>query len=223
MKEPIAVLAATLAFVVCGIAQSKNAAAASEASTKEKILQIERERNQAIISGDAAALDRMTSDDYTFITLRGELRTKAEITQGFTSGSFHYDSRQISEVDVRVYGSTAVVTGRSTQKGQENGKDYSGDYRFTPVYSKQSGRWVTVALQTTLIQHSVEPAGLAAECRIPANIPPSAEGANTPNDESAPHPDAAAALPESAPECGCYSRRQNRFAQIDRPRYRPES
>ena len=151
MKGLIAALAAALAFVVFGVAQSKNAAA-SEASTKEEILQIERERNQAIISGDAAALDRMTSDDYTFITLRGELRTKAEIIRGFKSGSFHYDSRQISDLKVRVYGSTAIVTGRSNQKGRENGKDYSGDYRFTRVYSKQGGRWRTVALQTTLIQ-----------------------------------------------------------------------
>ena len=44
----------------------------------------------------------MTSDDYTFITLRGELRTKAEIIQGYKSGSFHYDSREISELNVRV-------------------------------------------------------------------------------------------------------------------------
>jgi hypothetical protein len=34
----------------------------------------------------------------------------------------------------------------------ENGKDYSGDYRFTRVYVNQQGRWLTVALQTTLIQ-----------------------------------------------------------------------
>jgi hypothetical protein len=51
-----------------------------------------------------------------------------------------------------VYDNTAVVTGRSIQNGKENGKDYSGDYRFTRVYVKQNGRWQTVALQTTLIQ-----------------------------------------------------------------------
>jgi hypothetical protein len=33
-----------------------------------------------------AALDRMTSDDYTFITLRGELRIKSDILKGFASG-----------------------------------------------------------------------------------------------------------------------------------------
>ena len=152
MKEPIAAAFVALAFVVFGAAPSKNAVDASEAGTKGEILQIERERNRAIISGNANALDRMTSDDYTFITLRGELRTKAEIIQGFKSGSFHYDSREISELNVRVYGNFAVVTGRSNQKGRENGKDYSGDYRFTRVYARQGLRWQTVALQTTLIQ-----------------------------------------------------------------------
>ncbi len=60
----------------------------TESIAKSKIEQIERDRNQAILAGDAAALDRMTSEDYTFITLRGDLRTKAEILQGFRSSPF---------------------------------------------------------------------------------------------------------------------------------------
>ena len=58
----------------------------------------------------------MTADDYTFITLRGELRTKSEIVKGFESGSFKYESRQISDLTIRVYGDTAVVTGRSNRR-----------------------------------------------------------------------------------------------------------
>ena len=121
-------------------------------STEEQIKSIEEERNRAILSGDAATLDRMTADDYTFITLRGELRTKAEIVKGFQSGAFKYESRTISELKVRVFGDTAIVTGRSTQKGEENGKDYSGDYRFTRVYTRDKGHWMTEALQTTPIR-----------------------------------------------------------------------
>jgi ketosteroid isomerase-like protein len=64
-------------------------------SAEEEIKSLEQERNVAILNGDAAALDRMTADDYTFITLRGELRTKSEIVKGFQSGSFKYESRQI--------------------------------------------------------------------------------------------------------------------------------
>jgi ketosteroid isomerase-like protein len=118
-------------------------------ATKEQIKSLEDERNRAILNGDAATVDRMTSDDYTFITLRGELRTKAEIVKGFRPGSFKYESRTISELNVRRYGDTAIVIGRSTQKGVENGNDYSGDYRFTRVYVKENERWMTVALQTT--------------------------------------------------------------------------
>lgn len=121
-------------------------------SAEDEIKALEETRNQAVLKGDVAALDRMTSDDYTFITLRGELRTKAEILKGFASGAFKYQSREISDLKVRLYGDTAVVTGRSSQKGTENGKDYSGAYWFTRVYVKQNGRWVSVALQTTLIQ-----------------------------------------------------------------------
>jgi uncharacterized protein (TIGR02246 family) len=124
----------------------------STSQTEQEIKALEEDRNRAIVQGDAAALERMTADDYTFITLRGELRTKSEIVKGFQSGSFKYESRQISDLRIRVYGDTAVVTGRSTQKGRENGKDYSGDYRFTRVYIKQNGRWMSVALQTTLVQ-----------------------------------------------------------------------
>ena len=143
------VVAVMLSLCLVAPAQKAND---SSLSTEEQIKSIEEERNRAILSGDAATLDRMTADDYTFITLRGELRTKAEIVKGFQSGAFKYESRTISELKVRVFGDTAIVTGRSTQKGEENGKDYSGDYRFTRVYIRDQGRWMTEALQATPVR-----------------------------------------------------------------------
>ncbi len=122
------------------------------AIAQNEIRRLEEQRNQAILHADVATLDRMTADDYTFITLKGELRTKADILQGFRSGAIHYDNRRVSDLKIRLYGNTAVVTGRSVQQGMEYGKDYSGDYWFTRVYVRRGGRWVTVALQTTLIQ-----------------------------------------------------------------------
>src|SRR5689334_24912325 len=91
-----AVALATVTFI--GAQQIRAASVSADtAAAKKEILRLEEQRNQAILSGDAGALERMTSDDYTFITLRGELRTKSEIVEGFKSGSFHYDSRQIME------------------------------------------------------------------------------------------------------------------------------
>ena len=154
MKLAMILVLTVIAHTSCASAQTRQPGGTSTAATsaEDEIKNLEEMRNQAILHGDVAALDRMTSDDYTFSTLKGEMRTKSDILKGFASGSFHYESRQISDLKVRVYGSTAVVTGRSVQKGTENGKDYSGDYWFTRVYVKQKDRWLTVALQTTLIQ-----------------------------------------------------------------------
>lgn len=125
--------------------------ALAQSPVEKQILALEDARNNAIVNGDAKALDQLTSDDYTFINLRGGVQLKPEIIKGFASGSYHYQSRDITELKVRVYGNAAVVTGRSTQKGVEDGRDNSGDYRFTRVYVKQSGRWQTVAYQATTI------------------------------------------------------------------------
>lgn len=148
-------LVVLVAYASCLSAQTRqpeNATTAAATGAEDEIKKLEETRNQAILHGDVAVLDRMTSGDYTFITLRGEMRTKQEILKGFASGSFHYESRQIFDLRVRVYGNKAVVTGRSVQKGMENGKDYSGDYWFTRVYVKQSDQWLAVALQTTPIR-----------------------------------------------------------------------
>ncbi len=155
MRHNLLLAFASIATMYAAASAPASPAGRSESDTgklQEEIKQIERARNQAILSGDAAALDRMTSEDYTFITQRGELRTKAEILAGFKAGSFRYSAREVSDLTVRVYGTAAVVTGRARQKGAENGSDYSGDNRFTRVYVRQGDRWVTVALQVSLVE-----------------------------------------------------------------------
>jgi ketosteroid isomerase-like protein len=154
MKRILSLALVTIAVVFLAVAQEKNAKSASPqkgSTSQEEIKRVEQERNQAILRSDTAALDRMTSDDYTFINQRGDLLTKAQIQDGFRSGAIKFESRELSNLNVRVYGNTAVVTGRVTQKATENGKDTSGESRFTRTYVKEKGRWVSVANQNTPI------------------------------------------------------------------------
>ena len=49
------------------------------------------------------------------------------------------------DVQVRVYGNTAVETGRSLMNGQDKGQTVPRATRFTRVWVKQQGRWRLVA------------------------------------------------------------------------------
>jgi ketosteroid isomerase-like protein len=52
---------------------------------------------------------------------------------------------------VRVYGNTAVETGRSTMVGQDRGKAVPRENRFTRVWVMTDGRWQLVANHYSLM------------------------------------------------------------------------
>lgn len=157
MRRPIVLLAllATMVTSYLWAQQDKTPPAhqrgASASNVQESIKKIEMERNEAISHSDTATLDRMTADDYTIIDLFGRLRTKSEIIQGFKSGAIKFTSRSVDDLNVRVYGNTAVVTGRVTQQATVDGKDANGQHRFTRVYVRGKSGWQSVTAHETRI------------------------------------------------------------------------
>jgi len=107
--------------------------------------QLDRERIQAQIDADAATLDRLYAEDFIGIGPSGAVRTKAQVIADFTSGSLRFQSITTDEVRWRVYGHTAVETGRSTMVGQDRGKAIPRDNRFTRVWVERQHRWQLVA------------------------------------------------------------------------------
>lgn len=127
------------------------AAQSSGGSTEEQIEKLENDRAQAVIKRDMDALDKMTSDDYTIIDRSGRMRDKQATMAGIKSGDIKVTSNKLSDLKVRVYGDTAVVTGRSDTEGSNNGTSMNGPVRFTRVYVKKDGQWQSVAFQQTPI------------------------------------------------------------------------
>lgn len=101
-------LAVVVVFLCAGIASAQ-----SSANQAEEIRALENARNEAILHGDAATLDRMTSDDYTFITLRGELRTKRE--KGSENQKDYSGSYRFTRVYIRTNGRWQTVALQATR------------------------------------------------------------------------------------------------------------
>jgi uncharacterized protein (TIGR02246 family) len=127
---------------------STPAAATTPASTEnveQAIRSLENERSQASVRSDTATLDRILADDFSTVGTSGAVRNKAQWLADNKSGVLKAESQSFADVNVRVYGDAAVVTGLMTQKGQDKGADISGQIRFTRVYAKRNGQWRLVA------------------------------------------------------------------------------
>jgi len=139
----IAALALTASSIALGQKQSANRDHRS--SVEQAIRQLDNERIQAQISADAVALDRIYADDFIGVGPSGTVRTKPQVISDFRSGDLKFQSITTDEVQIRIYGKTAVETGLSTMVGQDKGKAVPRDTRFTRVWVKQQGRWRLVA------------------------------------------------------------------------------
>jgi len=115
------------------------------------IRQLDSERIQAQIGADTVALNRLYADDFIGIGPSGTVRTKPQVISDFTSGGLKFQSITTDDVQVRVYGNTAVETGRSTMIGQDKNKVVPRDNRFTRVWVKLQGNWQLVANHYSLL------------------------------------------------------------------------
>ena len=112
---------------------------------------METDRAAAVVKGDVATLEGLTADDYVFINASGQTSDKATTMKNIKTGAIKITANEVSDMKVRVYGDTAVVTGKSTAKGTIGGRELKGPVMFTRVYVKRNGTWQSVAFQQTTI------------------------------------------------------------------------
>jgi ketosteroid isomerase-like protein len=127
-----------------------NATGPREEEVVREIVDLERQAKDAAIHRDAGFSERTLAEDYVAISPLGQVIGKAETVAARKTAQLRYDSIEVSEMVVRLYGNTAVVTARADVKGRELGEEFSGPYRFTRVWVRRSGHWQTVSYQATV-------------------------------------------------------------------------
>jgi quercetin dioxygenase-like cupin family protein/ketosteroid isomerase-like protein len=115
------------------------------------LIQMQRVMADAIVKGDMATFNRIVAPDWILTAPNGMVQTREEAMADLRSGALKFESMVPSDLKVRVYGDTAVVTGRTTDKVSYKGTDLSGDYRFTDVFVNRDGRWQLVSTQVTRV------------------------------------------------------------------------
>ena len=116
---------------------------------EEELLKLENEFARAVTSNDADALDGLLADDWVIVEPDGSLIDKARFLGVIKSGALSHESMESTDLRVRLYGNTAVVTALTTSKGEFMGQDFASCERATDIFVKQADRWQCVFTQLT--------------------------------------------------------------------------
>lgn len=118
------------------------------AIAEREVLEVQARRFQAMTEADADELDTILADDLTYTHTTGNTQTKSAFLSALASGLV-YESIEPSEVQVRIYGSVAVVTGNSAMRVSAGEQQFALSIRFVEVYRQQADTWQLVAWQST--------------------------------------------------------------------------
>jgi ketosteroid isomerase-like protein len=121
----------------------------SQNSVADHLKTLENDWMNAVKDKNAEELSKIEAPDYQFIMPDGKTRGRPEDIAAMKDSS--YTEASVSGLEVRIFGNTAIVTGLAHIKGTENGKDISGDYRFTDVFVNRNGDWQAVNTESTKV------------------------------------------------------------------------
>jgi len=138
-------------FVVCLLPLLPSAQRADPGGSS-KLLALENSWDQAEERGDIHALDLIFDDSMIYIDEDGSLLTKAQFLDRVTKeAGTDVQWLLAPDMNVRLYGDTAVVVGRYSYRGIHQRKAHERSGRFVDTWVFKEGRWVCVVAQSTPI------------------------------------------------------------------------
>ena len=138
-----------LSLLLASTAVPARAEAAPKAAAGDGVKAAELQRFEAAQKVDLDLLGKLLADDLTYTHSTGILQTKAQLLDGLKTGKLQFKKIEPGELQVRVYGATAVINGTARFSVVQNGEAKAVNLRFTDVWVSHAGRWQMVAWQST--------------------------------------------------------------------------
>ncbi len=115
------------------------------AGDKEDFTKIEQEWAAALLKGDAQGFRKFLAEGWKITLSDGMIQTADEMGQELTSGDLQFTTCKVEDIDVQIFGDTAIVRGIDEVAGKLNGGTFEAKERFTDVFIRRDGRWLCAA------------------------------------------------------------------------------
>ena len=158
MKQAIAIAALLLAGVASTAAQSP-----TSNRTEQELKRLTREVSDSALRGDKAVAERYLADKYIETDGFGKVATRAKVLANYPGVPASMKATMdLEDIQVHVYGDTAVVSTRGVMHLEANGQKITNSYRITDIWMRRNAGWQLIA------EHY---SNIPAE-RVPAKVDP---------------------------------------------------
>jgi ketosteroid isomerase-like protein len=108
---------------------------------EQELIDVANGWDRAMIANDAEEIGRYMADDWTIIGPDGRVGDKKTFLDLVRSGELTHDVMTSEDLNIRVYGDTAVVVARGVSGGKFRGQPFREVERATSVFVRQERRW----------------------------------------------------------------------------------
>ena len=117
--------------------------------TEEDVRKAESSRFAAMLKGDLAVLEKLLAPELSYTHGDGRVVDKATFIAELKAGDFKYERIEPTDVKVRIFGDTAVVTGGAGMRVVNKGVPAQIRIRYTTTQIRRNGSWQMVAWHAT--------------------------------------------------------------------------
>jgi ketosteroid isomerase-like protein len=119
---------------------------------RKQVEMLEQQWQQAMLSDDVSAMDKLLSDDYLGVTAGGDLVTKSQQLDRMRKRQVTVTKLDTTEVKFKLIGQIAIVTSLTQIEGVADGRDIKGGFRTTRVYQRlPAGVWKLTSFESTRV------------------------------------------------------------------------
>jgi ketosteroid isomerase-like protein len=123
------------------MALAKLAALVEAGYAEQELTAVAHAWDRAMIENDAEAIGQYMADDWTIIGPDGSVSDKAAFLGLVKSGALTHDVMTSEDLNIRVYGDTAVVIARGVSGGKYHGQSFREAERVSCVFVRQERQW----------------------------------------------------------------------------------
>lgn len=116
---------------------------------KQELLKLGTEWAEAMVANDAERIGSFMADEWVIVSERG-ISSKEYFLEFVRSGALTHSSfEMVGDARIKVYGDTAVLTGRVVNTAHFGGQRFDQDEWTSDVFVKRDGKWLCVLSHIT--------------------------------------------------------------------------